>query len=164
MAKSKRKERYVAREGSPFTDKEVSEVIQPALRQLRIDYGILTKKIVAKKSQDPGHPLHSYIWSLDDKSAAWAHRLELAGQLIGSVKVIIEQEEKEPIEYRAFVNVSSPRGNTYEPLVQALSREEYRRQLLGDALRELDRFRKKYRVLNELAEMVGEVIDQLQPN
>jgi hypothetical protein len=127
----------------------------------------LTPEIVLRNAAMETSPLHDrFTW--DNTEAAQQWRLWEASNLIRSVKVVTEvHPQDEPVLVRAFVNVSaSPDGedagnSVYVPLKVALKVNDYRTQMLENAGRELESFRKKYSVLQELSGLFA-VIDQLK--
>lgn len=102
-----------------------------------------------------GSPLHPcFEW--DDKKAAHSHRLDKAGQLIGSIYVIPnDQPDRTPV--RAFVMLE--RANPYDKAkftqvdlakVEAQSRD----RIIKSAIDELERWRTRYFAYPELKAFV----------
>lgn len=72
------------------------------LEEIRLrNGGILTRRAVVDAARVKSHPLHGeFDWN--DKSAAEAHRLEQAGELIRSITLVIVTEERR-LESVAYV-------------------------------------------------------------
>lgn len=133
--------------------------------------GRLTPEAVVRNARSERSPIHKYF-TWDDTKAAEKCRLFEASMLIRSVKVNVEMHDQdEPIKTRAFVNVQSNepeeddelgcKPGVYVPLEIALDVSDYRTQMLENASRELNSFRHKYAVLQELTGVFHE-IDKLQ--
>ena len=110
--------------------------------------GVLNPPEVVAFARDPKTALHS-MFEWNDKRASHAYRLWQARQLIVQVQVIIP-EHTSPVQ--AFVSLTTDRAERkgYRETVRVLSDQELRRQLLWDALVELQRWQEKYRHLSEL--------------
>ena len=78
-----------------------------------------------------------------------------------------ESEEKEPMQFRAFVNVAdqahSEKGS-FVPIVEALSQEGHRQIVLKNALRELKTFEEKYSQITELAVVFAAIDKVMEDN
>lgn len=119
--------------------------------------GLLRPEAVVEAARDDSSPLHSYF-TWDDTEAARRQRLHEARHLI-RVAVTVLPNSTEPV--RAFVSLSTERGKAqpgrvtggsgYRLITKVLTDEQAREQLLADALRELEAFRRKYARLAELA-------------
>lgn len=126
------------------------------LEELRRENGTLNKFILLDSSRDKDALLHGcFEWN--DSKAAEAYRLDQAQHFISNIVcVMAESEEKEPMQFRAFVNVAdqahSEKGS-FVPIVEALSQEGYRQIVLKNALSELKTFKEKYSQFKELAKV-----------
>ena len=123
-----------------------------ALESIRAKHGgILRPEDVVATAADPKSILHGqFEW--DDGKAAQEYRLWQARHLIRVCVTIIPQAESG--EIRAYVSLKADReapGGGYRALVDVLKDDELRRQLLAEALEEMEVFRSKYRRLRELA-------------
>ena len=108
-------------------------------------------------SREDNAPLHScFEW--DDDLAAEKYRLWQARQIIINITVVIETSNTVP-HVRAFVSVadSCDKGKFIQ-IQKALENNEYRAQILRNALVELQTFKHKYSVYSELSK-VFEAID-----
>lgn len=127
-----------------------SDRIDNALRSLQKQGLLLPERVVAA-AQPEDSPLHScFEW--DDNEAAHQHRLWQARQLIRT-RVILIEGIKEPIT--AYVSLKSDRkdGAGYRSIVTILQTPRLRKQMLEEALEELQTFQQKYRELTELVEV-----------
>lgn len=120
--------------------------------------GSITAEAVVEFAKDPNTALHSkFTW--DDKHASEQWRLWEARQLIRTIKVVVEIDQKEIVTH-AFVHYDrSERG--YISIARVLSDEEKKDKLLATAMNELNTFRNKYSALNELATVL-KAIDALK--
>lgn len=113
--------------------------------------GILRAVDIVNAAREETSPLHSkFEW--DDTKAAEAHRLHQARQLI-SVVVNVIGNKNNNITTRVWVSLSTDRqveNGGYRTLVDVMTSEEKRAQLLADALAELHVFQQKYSTLQEL--------------
>ena len=105
-------------------------------------------------------PLHScFEW--DDDKAAEKYRLWQARDIIKHIAVVIQNTPAASQPVRAFVSIAD--GNDKGKFIQiqkALENNEYRAQILRNALVELQTFKHKYSVYSELSK-VFEAIDDL---
>lgn len=152
-------------------------VVAHELESIQAKRGTLTAHTVLDEARVESCALHSYFeW--DDAKAAEANRLDRAGHLIRCVTVVFEQEEapaaarqvsiemrdeakppeRKQSEVRAFLPVKMADGNrSYVAMSEALGDAEYRRQVLAQAHSELGSVARKYRELQELAEVVAAI-------
>lgn len=103
-------------------------------------------------------PLHvCFEW--DDTAAAEKYRIKQAGYIIRNITVKLVSVDDKPVTARAFVNVSSkPREKgTFVSIQTALEKENYRQNILRNALFELQTFQRKYAVYQELAGVFGAI-------
>lgn len=121
------------------------------LEQLRRQNGAITARIVVDDAADPTAPTHPHFeW--DDQVAADQYRLEQARSLVRSV--VVQREDRPESTIRAFVVVQEQGGDdVYTSTQVALADVGLRQQVLKRALGELTAFERKYRDLEELAEV-----------
>lgn len=127
----------------------MSEVVKQALAALERDGKILPHEVV-EAARNPESPLHPHFeW--DDSAAAESYRLEQARRLIRVHVVVSDTPTSATV--RAFVSLTPDRktGGGYRPISKVLDDVQMRKQLLKDALAELETFRRKYERLRELA-------------
>lgn len=136
--------------------------VKDVLQQICNDHkGVITPDIVLKEAKKKTSPLHTYFeW--DDSEAAKSYRLIQAGNLIRSVKVTYEASDDVSYRVRGFVNVVPAEKNDegkkiYIPIHEALNTPNYREQLLADAKIDADSFVKKYKVLNEVKDIIDTI-------
>ena len=116
--------------------------------------GKLTPTALVDASRRSNAPLHN-LFEWDDEKAAEKYRETQAAYLIRSIEVV-NVGTSEPV--RAFVSVSvSDEGRTYMNVEAAMRAEPTREQVLDDALRELESFRRKYEGLTELASVIDAI-------
>lgn len=122
------------------------------LRRIYENKGCLEPKDVVDKSRPEDAPLHDcFEW--DDEAAAEKYREVQAGQIIRSVVVVQEEEQRPPVEVRAFVNVQK----TYRPIEVVVNSEEQMLELFNSALSELKAFERKYANLKQLSSVFEEI-------
>lgn len=129
----------------------MKDVLQE-LQTIEKEHGILTPNLVVKKAEDKMSPLHSHFqW--DDAAAAEGYRIWQARQLIKSVKVEIKGKK-----IQAFYNVKvSEEGHrSYVSSIDVLSRDDYKSQVISNALGRIRHWQKQYQDVEELAEIVNE--------
>lgn len=118
--------------------------------------GVVRPEHVVAAAVSPQSALHSWFdW--DDGEAADKWRIHQARQLLRVTVSCIAGEDK-PMA-RVFVSLTSDRqsGEGYRSTVAVLSNAKYRKQLLADALSELESFERKYAELKELAEVFSAI-------
>lgn len=130
------------------------EIIAELKRIADANEGVLRPSDVVEAARVETSPLHSrFDW--DDSEAAEKWRLHQARGLIRvTVEYIGTGEEKIPA--RVFVSLTTDRnedGGGYRATAAVMADTDYRKQLLADALDEMQRFEKKYAELKELAEV-----------
>ena len=118
----------------------------------------LEPEVVVQEASSDDSPLHKYFeW--DDSVAGQRWRVHQARMMIAlSVEFIPGVKTSE--EVKVFVSLRDERCEGYRTIVQVMSDEENREQLLMDALAELQYFKKKYAVLKELSR-IFESIDEV---
>lgn len=132
------------------------------LARIEAEHGSLSPSLVVDASRDENAVLHP-VFDWNDKTAAEKYRRVQAGNLIRAVVVQVEEAPSVgPV--RAFVNIKAEgyaREGQYLNVYDALSDEETRRQMVNNALAELESVRRKYRGLAELDAVFSE-IDRLR--
>jgi hypothetical protein len=112
--------------------------------------GCLRPENVVTEARVVKSPLHSWFtWENTEAAHQW--RLYQARQLIRVVVTYAETPDKTPSRVFVSLTPDRPAGNGYRSTVSVMSNEEHRKQLLADALDEMDRFKAKYAALQELA-------------
>lgn len=115
----------------PKTRANRQAAIQTRLSEIcRKNGGLLTADAVLADAKSPKSPLHGeFEWN--DRAAAHRHRLEVARELISSVRVVIETSER---SIRAVAYVRDPRSKTrdqgYVETVRVRRDGDYAREVL----------------------------------
>jgi len=120
--------------------------------ELETEHGQVTPKSVLESARPKGSLLHPcFEW--DDGIAAEKYREDQAGRIIRNLVVRVEraEEQKEPVQVRAFVNIKTETKSIYLPIAKVLSEDSFRQQMLDTAWGELRAFRIKYSDLKELS-------------
>jgi hypothetical protein len=134
------------------------------LARVESTHGHITPQIVVSEARsDKACAAHSYF-NWDVQSAAQAHWLWQARQLIATVKVVYDHNPKNTPPVRGIINVrryadDETYTREYISTARALSDKELRSQVLDRAKGELAEWRHRYRNLAELSE-VFVVIDR----
>jgi hypothetical protein len=116
--------------------------------------GILTAETVIEAAKPSDSPLHSWF-TWDDTEAAHQWRLHQARMMLRVVVQMLPSKHGEETN-RIFVSLSPDRqlgGGGYKTMVDVLSDDEMRNQLLEDAIEDMKRFRQKYQQLKELSDV-----------
>ena len=152
-------ETYAWRAGVQFPVK--AEVAADTIKKLQASLGkpTITAKELLDASRDENAPLHScFEW--DDSIAAEKFRQEQARKII--IGIEITKSETIPTTTRLFVNVvptAAKKQGEYVTIHQAMVVNDWRQQVLMDALRELRSFQRKYSIYNELAGVCSAIDD-----
>jgi len=123
--------------------------------------GVLECQAVVERARDKKSALHSWFeW--DDEKAGEAYRLQQARQLV-RIYVDVLHHDSSPV--RVFMSLTTDRkteAGGYRLTIDVLQDHEMRSQLLADAKRDFDTWRRKYAHLKELA-AVFEAVDGTWP-
>jgi hypothetical protein len=140
---------YQWRGGTRVFNQVDAQVAGERLEAVRIrNNGQLSTRAVLEDARDDESPLHpAFEWS--DAVAAEKHREHQARLLIGSIVVVLPDRQDKP-PTRAFVNVTTDEQH-YTSVGAAMGDTEMRAQVLAQAMRELVRWRARYRELEVLA-------------
>lgn len=119
--------------------------------------GRLEPEWVVHNAKSPQNVLHD-LFEWNDNVAAQNYRIDQARAVIRSVEVVVDEApEAKPI--RAFVSVVQESDRAYTSVQHAMSDADLRKQVLMQALTELEAWRKRYAELVELAQVFA-AIDQ----
>lgn len=128
-----------------------TEITQELLRIQARNDGLLRAVDVVEEARHPASPLHDHFqW--DDTVAGHQWRLQQARQLIRVTVEYLPYSEPH-YEVRAFVSLTADRvreDGGYRAMVSVLAAPAQRKQLLAEALDELNRLKVKYFQLTEL--------------
>lgn len=138
------------------------ELVAGRLHAIEQDSGLLTAQSVVDDARMPDSLLHP-IFEWRDDVAAEKYRVIQAEALI---RVFVVREDDDSAPVRRWVNVrrEMPGGGVargYVSVHEAMGDEDLRAQVLADARREADAFRRKYGHLRELAEAIDGVMRAL---
>jgi len=157
---------YRCKPGSPVPDARAQEIGE-YIADLEENSGI-TPHILLQDATNPESKLHEFFeW--DDKKAGYHWRLQQARQIINHFEiVVVNTREEEETRVRAWhsinIRVQPPKGQEFhtetdngEPemqrvyvnAIQALSVEDTRKQVVANALRELNGWRHRYQTYDE---------------
>ena len=147
----------------PKVSAEVAgRILEPLLEQ---SGKFIVAKSVVNLARNPKSPLHpAFEW--DDSVAAEEYRTEQARKMLHSLRIKVENVTNTSEPVRFFVNIKptavdeNKPSRLYTSVDNAMSDSELRRQVLVNALRELESFRRKYAQFQELAK-VHEEIDKV---
>lgn len=125
------------------------------LRKLaKTNGGLLTPEAVVEFARPKTSPLHKrFLW--DDTEAAHQYRLWQARQMISVTVRYVDMDGKRT-PTRVFVSLSPDRDRRhggYREMVDVLSDSSLRKQMLNDAVNEMELFEMKYQTLNELSKL-----------
>ncbi|MBQ3337601.1 MAG: hypothetical protein IJG80_09380 [Selenomonadaceae bacterium] len=145
-------ENFSWKAGTSFPVK--AETAAKTIRDLQKTLGkdSVTAKELLDDSRDVNAPLHPcFEWN--DSIAAEKYRLDQARRIIGSIEVRYIGDKTPPKPIRAFLCVTpSPtrQQGEFVGIDVILSKENYRKQVLSNALIELRAFQRKYSTQEEL--------------
>jgi hypothetical protein len=133
------------------------------LERIKEAYGGIVPKAIVDESRTEDAVLHEcFDWN--DETAAEAYREVQAREIIRNVVVVktTNEEGQKNITVRAFVPVSTEeeQPKKYITIDEAMADDEFRQQIVEQALKELVSFKAKYGHLKELSE-VFTAIDKL---
>lgn len=130
------------------------------LERIRVLHnGRLAQEDVVKEAKAQDNPLHgAFEWN--DKKAAHSWRLEQASYLIRNIVVQVN-EDKDVAPIRAFVNVKRDDDQSYTSVHHAMSDAELRAQVVANAWKELEAWRKRHAELIEFARLFAVIDGQI---
>ena len=131
------------------------EQIMAELMKAKDEDGRVQPELIVAQAEPPTAPLHSrFEW--DDGAAGHQWRLQQARQLI-AVNVVYEASGD-----RSTISLSIDRadGGGYRDTEEVMARPDHRAIAVGDALRELESWQRRYHRYSELAP-VFRAIDKL---
>lgn len=140
---------------TPGLYKASAEVAGAVMMELSESEAGLTPATLLDASRDENAPLHNEFEWRDDV-AAEKYRLTQAQGLIRNVRIVVTKEDGNEIRERSFV-ITPGRQSMYKPLDQVLTNDVWRDHLLKLAKEELEKFKAKYKRLNELAEVFAAI-------
>lgn len=139
-----------------------AQVVGEEIEALRVRHnGHLTPRSVVDNARAENSPLHP-LFEWDDEKAAAAHREHQASDVLRSIVVQLPERPYEAAPTRAFVSVRVENEPIYTSVQTALSDEAMREQMLAQAMRDLQSWRRRYNEINELAALFAQ-IDMFKP-
>lgn len=128
------------------------KIISALRRIAKKSGGVLLPEVVVEEARPTTSVLHGqFCW--DDDEAARQYRIWQARMLIRTTVHYIDiKGDKRPV--RVFVSLTPDReeeGGGYRDIVEVLQDKDMRRQMIDDALGDLELFEKKYSHLKELS-------------
>lgn len=165
--------KYSWKKGYQF--KVSADTVGEVLNRIEKEEGKVTKESFLDYSRNENSETHE-MFEWNDSVAAEKYRLRQAGKIISQLEVTIVHEDihpreieaeievnDEPIKISAFVNIAPKAptaGATYYNVKRAMSDTDTRKQVLRNALFELQAFERKYKNFTEFAELF-EVIERV---
>ena len=122
------------------------------LRSLYREKGkLLHPKDIVEAARAETSPLHShFLW--DDSEAAERYRVTQARELLQRVFVKVSAPNGSQHMAQVFVSLTTDREKGgYRTMVDVLSDEDLRNQMIRDAMAEMQLFTERYKTLRELA-------------
>jgi hypothetical protein len=134
-----------------------AQLVGDELERIRVHQnGRLESEDVVREARDDASPLHP-IFDWDNEIAGEKWRIEQAKYLIRSIDVVIERSDEEAVPIRAFVSVKRDEDRSYTSTVDALADPVLRAQVVEQAFRELEAWRKRHAELIEFARIFAEI-------
>lgn len=166
--------KYSWKKGYQF--KVSADTVGEVLNRIEKEEGKVTKESFLDYSRNENSETHE-MFEWNDSVAAEKYRLRQAGQIISQLEVTIVHEDihpreieaeievnDEPIKISAFVNIAPKAPTveaTYYNVNRAMSDTDTRKQVLKNAMFELQAFERKYKNFAEFAELF-EVIERVR--
>lgn len=127
------------------------------LERIRAAHGCLDRETVKEAARRTDSPLHKDIFDCPPKIASERYYSDKAATVIRSIEIVRMECPKRPS--RAYEITTLPPEVNSTPRRVYLTTEEIltdpvaRSELLGDAIREVQRLRQRYSMLSELAQV-----------
>lgn len=139
-----------------------AKVAGQELERIRTKHnGRLTADAVLAEAKNKTSPLHgAFEWS--DSKAAQQFRLQQALYLVRSIEVVVQQSKTKATNARAFVSVVMDKDRSYTSIAHAMSDADLRKQVVDQAWKELEDWRRRYEKLEEFSRVFA-VIDKALP-
>lgn len=154
--KTKIQKIYKSREGSPISDEQAKRYGTRIDKLMEENGGKIRPKNLIDDARDESSPLHEYFdW--DDSQAGEKWRTWQARALLGYIKVVVKYDHTQK-ESRAYFNVNVDTGEedfneearAYVSIENVMSEPNYKKQLLAEAVREIEHWEMRYKECNEL--------------
>lgn len=138
-----------------------------SLESIRRKKGEITDLGVLEEARKENHPLYKWF-NWDDSEAAEQYRKLQAQNLIRSLVVVYKESPKTPVRAYQVVKkepTQSPKRTAYSTTDEILSNPQSRDRLIAEAIRIAMDFRRRFRMLHELDQVVeslNKAIEALQ--
>jgi len=133
------------------------------LERIQTERGTIEPKVIIEEAR-PNNSLFHKVFEWDDVKAAESYRVEQAKELVRKLVVVTTQDTSDKgIETRAYVSVKSEefgKKPSYIAISRAMSDDDLRKQILQQAINELENFKRKYSNLVEFKK-IFEIIDEI---
>lgn len=142
-----------------------AQQVGEALVELQADNGErLTPRVVVDAARPDGSPLHPcFEW--DDVRAAELHREDQARHIVRCIRVEQPASDNRMEMRRVFVNViesiDGEDQHGYVSVARVMSDEDLRQQLIVQARKELESFKKRYAELSDLVAITETALAQI---
>lgn len=130
-----------------------AQAVGEKLTQIRKAHGALTAYDVVQEARRESSVLHQFFEWRDDV-AAEEYRKQQARHLIACVVMVSHEDFNISKPIRAFVNLSDNCESSYEPVIEVMSDETMREQLLAQLQTTLDDQKGKLEAFEELSDVV----------
>lgn len=145
---------YQAR-SSTLSDKEAQKIGE-ILEKIEKEKGGVQPSDIVEEARTNDFLNNFFEW--DNRRAGEMYRLEQARNLVRQIVIRVEEiEDKPPIRAYVSVNNSVTRNKEYVHIYSAMSRSDYKTQIISKALNELNGWTLRYEQYKELGEIVGTV-------
>lgn len=138
---------YKARTGAKFNNTD-AQVIGEAIENLKDEKGhILVSRIIINAKSESSELHKHFEW--DNIKAAHDHRLQQARELVNHIVEVVIIDGEEAIE-RSFVSVHvEDQGKVYVTIDDAITNEDYRKQLLSKMINTLENLTNTMRLFQD---------------
>lgn len=118
-----------------------------------VNGGMITPRDVVNEARDPESKLH-HLFDWNDRTAGEKYRLMQARILLNTVKVEYLGEQKQGY-FNASVEIGDEKVRGYFPLERVVSEEELYKDVLRQAVNELEYAQRKYNSITELRGVIN---------
>lgn len=125
--------------------------IERRLAEITARDGKLTPEAVVDDAKDPSSPFHARIYRESDSEAAYQHRLDIARQIIRSVRVNVTVDNRS-VSVVGYVHDPSSSSSGYVPTVSLVSERD---RSVAVVLREFARVEAIITRSREIADVLG---------
>lgn len=133
-----------------ITEKFTKEVINEILNVEQSNG--LTAENLLEKAQDQNSELHD-LFEWDNSTAGEKWRVYQARQIINEVKIVVKDKEIyafENVNVKISKSDKKETSRQYKPILEVLSKTEYRKQIIHSALENIKYWKEKYQDYSEL--------------